>query len=230
MPSLPRSLPRICVALGLPSASDLARAAEREYKDGSTFFEFRLDALSDPAKGVELIRSFRETHPDIPILATCRHKQHAGAFKGSIEQQIAILQDSGRAGAAALDLEIESAECAKQATATLRDAAPLIVSYHNFESTPALDPILRKLQRIPADAYKLVTTARKPSDNLRLIQFAREHRDAPLITFTMSEMGAVTRVLAPGLGSVFTYAAPSVARGNRTRANSRSPYAFRLSR
>jgi 3-dehydroquinate dehydratase / shikimate dehydrogenase len=213
MPPLPRSLPRICVALGLPSASDLARAAEREYKDGSTFFEFRLDALSDPAKGVELIRSFRETHSDIPILATCRHKQHTGAFKGSIEQQIAILLDSGRAGAAALDLEIESAECAKQATATLRDTAPLIVSYHNFESTPALDPILRKLQRIPADAYKLVTTARKPSDNLRLIQFAREHRDAPLIAFTMAEMGAVTRVLAPGLGSAFTYAAPSVVVG-----------------
>jgi len=209
MPSLPRSLPRICVALGLNSISELARCAEREYKDGSTFLEFRLDALSDPAKGVEFVASFHRAHPEILLLATCRNKQHAGAFKGSVERQIAILRDSAQAGAAAIDLEIESAECAKPAAAALREFASLIVSYHNFESTPALEPVLRKLRRVPADAYKLVTTARKPSDNLRLVQFARERRDFPLIAFTMSEQGTLTRILAPMLGCPFTYAAPS---------------------
>ena len=213
MPPLPRSLPRICVALGLSSAAELMRIAEHEFKDGSTFFEFRLDALPDPAMGIEVVASFHREHPEIPILATCRHKEHSGGFTGSVEQQIAILRRAAEAGAAAVDLELESAECAKPATAALREVAPLVVSYHNFESTPALDPLLRKLKRIPADAYKVVTTARKPTDNLRVIEFTRANCDFPLIAMAMSELGVVTRVLAPGLGCAFTYAAPSDGEG-----------------
>ncbi len=97
MPSLPRSLPRICVALGLPTPSELSRAAEREYKDGSTFFEFRLDYLPNPAGGIEVIRTFHRKYPEIRILATCRHRQAQGRFAGTIQQQIAILQDAGKA-------------------------------------------------------------------------------------------------------------------------------------
>ncbi len=208
MPSFPRSLPRICVALGLPTASQLGRAAEREYKDGNTFFEFRLDHLSDPSTGVDVIRSFRKNYPDTHILATCRQRQNNGRFSGDIQHQIALLRDAGKAGAAAIDFEIESAEHAKAALLALREAAPLFISYHNFQNTPALDPVLRRLQRLPADAYKIATTARKPSDTLRLIQFARAHRHAPLIALAMSDMGIVTRVLAPALGCIYTYASP----------------------
>ena len=74
MPSISRALPRICVALGLPSGGQLLRAAEREYKDGSTFLEFRLDYLPDPAAGIDVIRKFRKSYPDSQILATCRHR------------------------------------------------------------------------------------------------------------------------------------------------------------
>ena len=60
MPSLPKTLPHICVALGFSSASQLSRAADREYKDGNTFLEFRLDYLPEPAAGVEVIRKLRK--------------------------------------------------------------------------------------------------------------------------------------------------------------------------
>jgi len=208
MSALPKSLPRIAVALGFPAASQLIRAAECEYKDGNTLLEFRLDHLADPGSGIQAICSFQKKYPDARIVATCRHKNNSGAFTGSIEQQVAILGDAGNAGSAALDLEIESAEQMKSALAPLRERAALIVSYHNFESTPVLARILRRLQRIPADAYKAALTARKPTDNLRVLEFAREHHDPPLIAFTMSEMGLATRVLAPSRGCPFTYAAP----------------------
>jgi 3-dehydroquinate dehydratase / shikimate dehydrogenase len=208
MPSLPKSLPHICVALGFPSAAQLARAAEREYKDGNTFLEFRLDYLPDPAPGVEIIRKLRKSLPDAHILATCRHKRASGHYKGDIEQQFSILQSAAAAGAALVDLEIESAESAKPAVAALAEAAPLCLSYHNFESTSALEPVLRRLDRFPASVYKIATTARKPSDNLRLLQFAREHRGTPLVIFAMSEIGLPTRVLTPSLGGLYTFAAP----------------------
>ncbi len=201
MPALPRSLPRICVALGLPTPSLLGHAAEREYKDGNTFLEFRLDYLPDPSAAAELIRTFRKRYPDSHILATCRHKQNKGHFSGPIEQQMAHLQNAAQAGAAAIDLEIESAERAKSALAALRNSASLLISYHNFENTPALDPILHRLERIPADAYKVATTARKPSDNLRILRFAREHCHTQLVAFCMSDIGTLTRVLGPGSGA-----------------------------
>jgi len=208
MPSLPKSLPHICVALGFPSAAQLARAAEREYKDGNTFLEFRLDYLPDPAAGIEVIRKLRKSLPDTQILATCRHKRASGHYKGDIEQQFAILQSAAAAGAALLDLEIESAELAKPSVAALGEGAPLCLSYHNFENTPTLEPVLRRLERFPASVYKIATTARKPSDNLRLLQFARERRRTPLVAFAMSEIGLPTRVLSPSLGGLYTFAAP----------------------
>lgn len=208
MHALPKSLPRISVALGFPSASQLIQAAEREYKDGNTFLEFRLDHLAEPDSGIEALRAFRKKFPDAQILATCRHRLNHGSFSGSIDRQVRILEAAAQAGCAALDLEIESAEPARAGLPALREAAPLIVSYHNFESTPALGPVLRRLQRVPADAYKAAVTARKPTDNLRVIEFARAHQGIPLIAFAMSEIGSPTRVLAPSLGCPFTYGAP----------------------
>jgi len=196
------------VALGLSTPSELSRVAEAEYKQGNTFLEFRLDFLRDPAAGINLIRSLRKRYPELHLLATCRHKQNKGRFGGTVEQQIALLQDAAKSGAAALDLEIASDAYARAGLSTIVDSAPLIVSYHNFQNTPALDPVLRRLQRIPAAAYKIATTACKPSDNLRLLQFARGHHGLPLIAFAMSPIGSPSRVLAPSLGCAFTYAAP----------------------
>ena len=207
MVSLPRSLPRICVALGVSSPAELSRAAEMEYKDGNTFLEIRLDYLRDPWSGVSVLRSFRKRYPEAHVLATCRHKQNQGRFSGSVEQQLGILGEAAKGGASILDVEIESAERAKSDVRNLQDSAALIVSHHNFQSTPALAPVLQRLKRVPAAAYKIATTACKPTDNLRILQFAREHRDPPLIAVAMSEIGLASRVLSPSLGCVYTYAA-----------------------
>lgn len=208
MPSLPKVLPRLCVALGFPTAAELGQAAEREYKDGTTFLEFRLDHLPDPVSGLEIIRKFRRVHTDTHILATCRHRHSQGHFAGSTENQIAILNASAEAGASFVDLEIETAEKVKPEVASLREQALVVISYHNFQSTPDLDAVLRRLRKVPADIYKIATTARKPTDNLRVIQLVRENEHSALVALAMSETGAASRILLPSLGSVFTYAAP----------------------
>src|ERR1700751_4068303 len=182
MPALPTSLPRICVALGVSTAEQMLRLAKAEYKDGNTFLEFRLDYLSEPARGLELIQEFRKRYPDAQVLATCRHKDHSGKFTGSLQRQIEILNGAAKAGAVALDVEIESAEKTKDRRTILREQASLIVSYHCFRNTPALGGILRRLERIKAEAYKLATSATKPADTLRLTEFLKAHRGSPLIS------------------------------------------------
>lgn len=212
MPPL-KSLPQICIALGFADPAKLIEHAQREAEDGETFFEFRLDYLHSPAGGVTAIAAFLNEHPECSVLATCRRRQNHGAFNGSIEEQIRILDAAAQAGACAVDLEIESAENSAAKPAMLRSKGKLIISYHNFESTPALQTVLRRMSRIPADAYKLVTTARKPSDNLRVLSAARTLSPARVIVLAMGETGFPTRVLSPVFGGLFTYAAPASAEG-----------------
>ena len=201
------TLPRVCIALGFTSVKELEEVAEHEYRDGATFFEFRLDYLPDPAAAFDLIRDFRRVHPDAHILATCRHKHAGGEFSGTLDEQLAILRSSAQAGAELVDLEIESAEQMKSAAASLRESTLLVVSYHNFQSTPSLDRVMQRLRKIPADVYKVATTARKQSDNLRVINLLRQEEHASLVALAMSEFGTASRVLS--LGSVFTFAAPA---------------------
>lgn len=209
MPAFPRDLPKLCVALGLPTVAQLAKAAEQEYKDGGVFLEFRLDYLNDPSAALALVQSLTQRYSNLRILATCRARENGGHFAGSIDQQIALLAAAAEHGAVAVDLEIESAERAPVATNALRSAVPLVLSFHNFESTPALPLVARRLLRVPADAYKLIVTARKPTDNLRLLKFVQaSFTKSPIVIFAMSEMGAPTRILATANGSTYTYAAP----------------------
>jgi 3-dehydroquinate dehydratase / shikimate dehydrogenase len=213
MPGLPQSLPQICVALGFSTRKELARAAEREYKDGSNFFEVRLDHLQQPRSGIEFIRDFSRSHPEVSLLATCRAKANRGHFDGSVQEQFELLAAAANAGADLLDIEIESAAHHANSVKELRPLAAVMVSYHNFETTPALSNVLRKLCKVPADLYKIATTVRKPSDNLRLLEFCKQSRNVPLVLLGMSETGLPSRVLGLCSGSRFTFAAPAEGEG-----------------
>ncbi len=175
------SLPRICIALGLPDAETLLAHARKEYDAGERFFEFRIDYLPTPEQGIAAIRKFLARHSDCTILATCRRHQNHGHYNGSVEQQVRILEGAIAAGAQAVDIEIESAENCVERLQSLRSQAYLLISYHNYGGTPPLDGVLRRMARIPSDGYKVVTTARKPSDNYRVLALARtfENTDGP---------------------------------------------------
>jgi 3-dehydroquinate dehydratase / shikimate dehydrogenase len=66
---------------------------------------------------------------------------------------------------------------------------------------------------VPADAYKVVTTARKPSDNARVLAAAKTVARHRLMVLAMGELGFPTRVLSPIFGGVYTYASPMQAQG-----------------
>jgi 3-dehydroquinate dehydratase/shikimate dehydrogenase len=199
--------------MGFPDTEKLVQHAMREYEEGERFFEFRLDYLPDPERGVQLIRTFLAEHPDVSLLATCRRHQNHGKFNGSIEEQIRILDAAVDAGARAVDLEIESAEGVGVKLDALRGRSCFILSYHNFETTPAMDAIVRRMMKISADAYKIVTTARKPTDIHRVLSLAKAHPKASMILLAMGEVGFPTRILSTSMGGLYTYAAPVSAEG-----------------
>jgi 3-dehydroquinate dehydratase/shikimate dehydrogenase len=220
-----RSLPRICIALGLPDVPTLLEHARREAEAGESFLEFRLDFLDSPREGAAAIGQFLEQFPGCYIIATCRRHQNHGKFNGSIEEQLAVLDLAVRNGAQALDIEIETAEAAQERLHQFRGRAHILISYHNFEATPPMDTVVNRVMSMPADAYKIVTTARKPSDNVRVLAAAKGLPKHRVVVLAMGELGFPTRVLSPVFGGVYTYAAPTCAEG--TAAGQVSAHALR---
>ncbi len=206
-------LPRICIAMGFPTVEELLAHARREAQDGETFFEFRLDYLPHPEEALGWIQEFLRTSPQCTVLATCRRHQNHGNFQGSIEEQLRILDGAIAHGAAAVDVEIETAEMPGLNLEELRARTWLIVSWHHFQATPALTPVMKRMMRVPADAYKIVTTARKSSDIQRVLSLVDGHPPTPLVVLTMGETGFPTRVLSPLHGGLYTYAAPNACEG-----------------
>jgi 3-dehydroquinate dehydratase / shikimate dehydrogenase len=196
--------------LANPTADEMLDSAEIMARD-NPFLEFRLDYLKQPASALPGIRRFLETHQYVTAIGTCRRADHGGNFRGSLAAQMEILGKAAAAGCQLLDMELESAvRCKPEAVARLRTRAGLILSFHDFRGTRGLEKTLEKMLAIPADYYKLVTTATTLSDNVTMMKFLQTQSDKhALIGLCMGEQGIISRVLGVRAGSVFTFAAVS---------------------
>jgi 3-dehydroquinate dehydratase/shikimate dehydrogenase len=207
---LPLRLPKVCLALANDSADDMLSTAEAMARD-NPFIEFRLDYLKQPASALPKIRRFLETHQYVTAIGTCRRAENGGNFKGSMAAELEILGKAAAAGCQLLDLELESGvRCKPEAVARLRTRAGLILSFHDFRATRGLEKTLEKMLAVPADYYKIVTTATTLSDNVTMMKFLQTQSDKhALIGLCMGEQGIISRVLGVRAGSVFTFAAVS---------------------
>jgi 3-dehydroquinate dehydratase/shikimate dehydrogenase len=207
---LPQRLPKVCLALSGDTADDMVATAESMARD-NPFLEFRLDYLKQPLAALPKIHRFLETHQYVTAIGTCRRADNGGKFKGSLASQLEVLTKAHAAGCQLVDLELQSASKAKpEAIARLRSRAALILSFHDFRATRNLDETLGKMLKIPADFYKVVSTATTLSDNVAMMKFLQaQSGQHALIGLCMGEQGIISRVLSVRAGSAFTFAAVS---------------------
>jgi 3-dehydroquinate dehydratase/shikimate dehydrogenase len=212
---LPLRMPRVCVAITGTDANDMIEKAESLARDNS-FIEFRLDYVSQPVAAIPKVKKFFEMHQHVVAIATCRRAENGGKFKGSLAAQLDILGKAAAAGCQIIDLELQSAlKCKADALQKLRTRAALLLSFHDFRATKKLEDTLEKMRAIPADFYKIVTTATTLSDNVVMMKFLETHGDRhSLVGLCMGEQGLISRVLSVRASSVFTFA--SVSPGEET--------------
>ncbi|AFL87375.1 3-dehydroquinate dehydratase [Terriglobus roseus DSM 18391] len=202
---LPASAGRVCVAVSGDGMIALAAETVRT----NPFVEFRLDSLADPAAMLPALRQFLFGNRDVTAVATCRRKAFGGDFGGDARAQIAILREAALAGCRLVDIEVETAEELGQAALEeLRGAgAAVILSWHDFQATPELEPVLERMRPFAPDVYKIVPTAKTLRDALRLIDVLEKHGgEGNLVAMSMGFKGTLTRVLGPRFGSLFTFA------------------------
>src|SRR5512138_765795 len=183
----------ICVSLAEPTVSACLRALK-----GLKLAEIRLDRMRVGVKGVQRIFS-----SPVRLIATCR----PGLMPEAKRRRL-LLTAIG-AGAAFVDVEFESAVETLRAVIRQARAANcrVIVSYHDFDRTPSrpcLDEVVARAFAAGADIVKIACMARGPRDNARLLGLLDSPR--PLIVVGMGPRGRITRIAAPLLGGVLTYA------------------------
>jgi 3-dehydroquinate dehydratase type I len=199
-----KPLRRICVPVveaSVHRARNLyLRAARRGF-----WTELRLDYLEQP----DLQRLLR-TRPG-KVIATNRPESEGGRWRGSEAERRLLLEEFLRHGADFLDLELAADAAWRREIWSRRGSTQIILSWHDFSGTPdtvRLEAVLQEMLAADGDILKIVTQAREPEDNLRVLSLIPRAKAAgrEIIAFCMGPLGKWSRVVAPYLGSYLTFA------------------------
>jgi len=198
---------RICVPV-VEATVNRARGKYQRAARKGLWTEIRLDFLEEPTP--DLQKLFR-TLPG-PVIATNRLAAEGGRWTGTEAHRLDHLAQALDLGVTCLDLELAADAIFRREVWERRGKTRLILSWHDFSGTPEaarLEAILEVMLAAEADIVKLVALAREPADNLRLLSLIPRARamGKEIIAFCMGEQGKMSRVMAPLLGALFTFAA-----------------------
>lgn len=147
-----------------------------------------------------------------PLIAVIKSKSEGGSYLGSQTEKINCLKNALFAGFSYLDIPIQTPS---REIISLIASKPkhtrLILSYHNFKSTPSL-PTLKKIclkaLALRADVIKIATQITDIPQNLilfDLISYVKNKYGKDIIVIGMGKNGIFSRIFAPYLGSYLTF-------------------------
>ncbi len=181
----------------------------------SDVIELRIDSIRnvDLSKliSAKSVGAYRNTS----IIITNRKRNEGGKFEGSEGERVTLLKEAIELGADFVDIELSTENALiEELLLTIRNhdnKTKLIVSHHDFNGSPT-DKLLKdrfnECLKAGADIVKLITYANSMEDNLRvlnLISYAKR-KDKEIIAFCMGNLGRISRVMAPILGSYLCFA------------------------
>lgn len=170
--------------------------------------EFRMDlADGDP------LAALAAYDGRLPVIATNRVAAEGGDAADTPARLESLVEAAEHPSVEAVDVELSAIEAGPGADAVdrIRDAgAAVIASAHDFDGTPAHEPLGDLLARGAAagDVGKVATTAADAGDVLALLSATWERTQASdrVATMAMGEPGRHSRVVAPLYGSRIGYA------------------------
>lgn len=177
---------------------------------GADLLELRIDTFRqrDPQKLVRDLERLKavEGARSIELVITVRSKAEGGLYTIAGKKRLEIFQ-ALMPFADYVDIELSSGTILKDVVRSAgRRKTKVIVSYHNFRSTPGPDrlrAVITKARASGADIVKIATFARQRADLRTLAQVLLGGTD--LIVIAMGPLGASTRVFFPVLGSLLCY-------------------------
>jgi 3-dehydroquinate dehydratase-1 len=213
--------PLICLPLVAGSKEELISQASVLVELVPDLLEWRVDGFTeveDVAKSLAALSELRSIIGEIPLIFTCRIDREGGLRKISQDKRLELIVAAIESGNTDLiDIELcngrEFIDVVKMHTQAQAQRVALILSYHNFKETPDETFIYDKLlaaYEAGSDIPKLAVMPKDYADVLTLLSATNRARnsaiDAPLVTMSMGEQGAVTRLAGGLFGSDITFA------------------------
>lgn len=186
---------------------------------GPDLLEWRIDffeAIGDTVRVVESARAIRAAAAGIPVLLTRRNTTEGGQPIPIAEPQVvAMYQAACEARCVELidyELSNDAADLAALRRVSSANGIAMVMSYHNFQSTPdaaTLDAKFAQAQALGADVGKVAVMPRDPADVLALLGAtwrASQTLSIPLISMSMGGIGSISRMIGWVYGSAATFA------------------------
>lgn len=218
-------MPKICVPLTGADLGELESQLARALAAPCDMLEWRADCYREGQDANTLLHVLDQLRrsTDKPLIFTLRSLGEGGNSPLKRHETLGVLREVMESGDTDfVDVEffeedgsLEEAKMEFLAETAHSNGKRVIFSNHDFDKTPDLESIVKRLyamDQMGADLPKVAYMARKPEDTLTLLEAARiageETLAKPFIAISMGELGKETRICAGSFGSAVTFSAP----------------------
>ncbi len=210
--------PKICAPIVAVGQEDIFRKAEEIACLPVDMAEWRVDFYEDALdkeKVLEVLRGLKERLMKKALLFTFRTIQEGGEQEISKEGYYGLNRTAASSGCVALvDVEafLDEERSRGEIRCIQKAGCKVLASNHDFDRTPSVQEMVRRLGRMEAlgaDAAKLAVMPASKRDVLALLEAtvqADEELGIPVTTMSMGRLGVVSRICGSLTGSAMTFA------------------------
>lgn len=211
--------PKICVPIVAKSRLEILKKAEEIAELPVDVVEWRVDFYEDVFRTNEVLATLCKLKDSLggkAILFTLRTSKEGGNLSVEEDTYYHLNQEAAASGCVSL-VDVEAflkEERTEEEIQKIHSAGSrVIASNHDFEKTPPIGEMVRRLRRMEelgADAAKLAVMPGNRQDVLNLLQATITADDAlsvPVVTMSMGKRGVVSRLSGALTGSAMTFAA-----------------------
>ncbi|CAH8353285.1 unnamed protein product [Eruca vesicaria subsp. sativa] len=196
----------ICAPVMADSIDKMVTETCKAQELGADLVEIRLDSLKD-FNPLEDLKTIIQKSP-LPTLFTYRPKWEGGQYEGDENKRLDVLRLAMELGADYIDVELQVAgEFIKSIEGKKPENFRVIVSSHNYQSTPSVEDLSDlsvRIQQSGADIVKIATTAVDITDVTRMFHIT-SNAQVPIIGLVMGERGLMSRILCSKFGGYLTF-------------------------
>ncbi len=212
-------LPYICTPLAGKTLSEVLKELASVVPKKPDIIEWRVDFFDKINETNEVLAALQEINQHIngiPLLFTIRSEKEGGQpIPLNDNQMIELLCEVCKSKFVQfvdveLDNHVENIQRVRDFTKKYQQI--LVLSHHNFQSTPKKADIidfLLKMEKQGADVAKIALMPKSYADVITLFEATKEASkiiEIPLITISMGDIGVMSRVLGWLYGSTVTFA------------------------
>ncbi len=211
--------PKVIVPIVEKTINEVLNQAKKISNEPFEVIEWRADCLEktlDKAELTQILSDLRNIIDTKVLLVTYRRKCEGGEGNATLAEYEAfcnIVLASKKADLLDIELSIGDELAASLAKKANEYECISIFSQHDFAKTPPVTEMLStlcKMQSLGADIAKIAVMPNSSTDVLNLFTASQKmktlHPETLILTISMGEIGAISRVCGATFGSCMTFA------------------------